>query len=52
VVTSLLQWTAASLRVRTFKGFVFYVFMGEEMGYVVRVLYGGGVDGVLCGFFI
>ena len=47
-----MEWTVASLRVRKFKSNVFYMFMGEEMGCVVRLLYGGGVDNVLFGCFI
>lgn len=50
--TSVLEWTVASLRARKFKSIVFYVFMGEEMGCVVRVFYGGDVDDVLFGCFI
>jgi hypothetical protein len=52
VETSLLEWTVPSLRVWKFKSNVFYVFIGEEMECVVRVLYGAGVDTVLFECFI
>lgn len=46
MATSLLECTVATLRVRRFKSIVSYVFMGEGLGCVVRVFYGGGVDNV------